>query len=206
MPRPDYTDITIVLDRSGSMQPIREATVEGLNGFINEQKTQPGYDLWTLIQFNHEYKVVFKAVPAHEVRPLTRETFVPRGSTALVDAVCRTIDETGRRLAALPEHERPARVLVVILTDGEENSSRTFSKHDLADRIRHQQDKYGWNFVFLGANQDAIATADSYEIKTSGAFTYDASREGTQVCLAQMSGSVSAWKSGQTPTVEMTSP
>jgi hypothetical protein len=98
-------------------------------------------------------------MPIAEVLPLDTSTYQPRGSTALLDAIGRTIDEIGARLANAPEAERPGQVLIAILTDGEENASHQFTWKDISDRIRHQTDVYQWRFLFLGANQDAIATA-----------------------------------------------
>src|SRR6185437_887189 len=118
MPNPNFTDITIVLDRSGSMEVIADDTVGGFNQFLKEQKKVPGKALLTLVQFDHEYQFVHQAVPIGSVPLLTRKTYVPRGSTALLDAIGRAINETGQRLAALPEPERPGNVIVMILTDG----------------------------------------------------------------------------------------
>nr|MBA3652147.1 VWA domain-containing protein [Chthoniobacterales bacterium] len=122
--------------------------------------------------FDDEYLVPAQALPVAEVVPLDNETYVPRGSTALLDAIGRTIDEMGVRLAALPEADRPAQVIVAILTDGAENSSQNYTWHQLAGVIRRQTEKYRWTFLFLGANQDAIATAAQMNIAAANAANY----------------------------------
>lgn len=188
----NYTDVTIVLDRSGSMADIVSATIEGVNSFIADQRKVPGDGCWSLIQFDNLYETVYSAVPQDHVPLLTRETFRPRGGTALIDAACRAIDDTGARLRNTPEHLRPSKVLVVIMTDGEENCSQHFHKHHLAERITHQRDKYGWEFLFLGANQDAINTAAGYGIKS--AFTYQANAIGTKRAFEKTSVATRSFK------------
>ncbi len=204
MPRADYTDITMILDRSGSMGAIRNATIKGFNDFVTEQKKIPGDGCWSLLQFDDPASargageafpnVVVDQKPQDAVPALTRETFVPRGNTALIDAVCLTIDAIGRRLADTPEHLRPAKVLVVIMTDGQENSSREFSRDDLNERIAHQRAKYSWQFVFLGANQDAIAEAGKYGIRAGSALTYQATVQGTEQAFQKLFSGTRNWK------------
>ena len=168
----NYTEIAFVLDRSGSMQSCAEAATNGFNLFLHEQQQVEGLAKLTLILFDDEYLVPVNALPVAEVLPLDRATYVPRGSTALLDAVGRTIDEMGSRLAALPEKERPAQVIVAILTDGLENSSQTYTWPQLAGAIKRQTEQYRWTFLFLGAHQDAIATAAQMNIAAANAATY----------------------------------
>jgi hypothetical protein len=178
MPDPSFTDITIVLDRSGSMEAIADDTVGGFNQFLKDQKKVPGKALLTLVQFDHEYQFVHQAVPIGSVPPLTRKTYVPRGSTALLDAIGRAINETGQRLSALPDPERPGTVIVMILTDGLENASREFRRDIILRMITHQREKYAWQFVFLGANQDAIQAGAAMGIPAAQAMTYAANADG----------------------------
>ncbi len=191
----DYTDTTIILDKSGSMTGQREGTIAGINNFITQQKEVPGDGCWTLIQFDDQYEYTpgWQQKDQKDINLLQWDEYVPRNSTALIDAVCRTIDETGKRLSKLPDHLKPDKVLVVIMTDGLENASKR-KPHELAERINHQQDKYNWKFLFLGANQDAIATAAQYHIPTSQAFTYQATNKGTVETYNMVSRATRSWK------------
>jgi hypothetical protein len=159
--RQDLTDITVVMDRSGSMEACRTDAEGGLNQFVEDQKRQGGEALFTLVQFDHEYEFVHKGVP---VRDVPRLTLVPRGSTALLDALGRAIVETGERLTAMPEADRPGLVVFVILTDGGENASREYTRAKVKEMVEHQQNAYKWKFTYLGANQDAFAEAGSIGI------------------------------------------
>ncbi len=168
----NYAEMAFVLDRSGSMNICREEAIEVFNRFLKEQQQVEGLAKLTLVLFDDEYLVPLNALPVAEVVPLDQETYVPRGSTALLDAIGRTIEELGTRLAALPEPDRPAQVIVAILTDGEENSSQTWTWANLARAIKRQTERYQWTFLFLGANQDAIATAAQMNIAAGNAASY----------------------------------
>jgi hypothetical protein len=163
--RPDLTDITLVIDRSGSMASIRADAEGGINEFIRQQSLEPGDAVLTLVQFDTAYEFVHRGVPLRGLPPFTLE---PRGSTALLDAVGRAIHETGARLSALPEADRPNLVLFVVTTDGEENSSREYTKAQVKQMIEHQQTQYQWHFTFLGADQDAFAEAGGIGIAAAG--------------------------------------
>jgi hypothetical protein len=163
--RSDLTDITLVVDRSGSMASVREDAEGGVNTFIRQQAAEPGEALLTLVQFDTEYEFVERGRPVKEVPPYVLQ---PRGMTALLDAVGRAIVETGQRLAAIDEANRPGLVIFVVMTDGHENSSREFTKARIKEMIEHQQAKYNWQFTFLGANQDAFAEAAALGIGAAG--------------------------------------
>src|SRR4029434_689340 len=167
-----YSEIAFVLDRSGSMGSCREPAIEGFNFFLLEQQRTEGLAKLTLILFDDEYLVPIDALPVAEILPLDNDSYVPRGSTALLDAIGRTIDELGARLAALPEQDRRTQVIVAILTDGLENSSQNYSWQQVADAIKQQSEQYRWTFLFLGANQDAIATAAQMNITAANAGAY----------------------------------
>lgn len=169
--RNDLTEIVIVLDRSGSMASCRVQAQAGLNGFIEKQKFVPGEARVTLVQFDGAYEVVHAGRPLREVPPFT---LVPRGKTALYDAVGRTINEVGARLAATPEADRPGLVAFAILTDGLENASREFTAARVSAMIDHQRTKYNWQFTYLGANQDAFAVADAMAIPRMATANYAA--------------------------------
>jgi len=193
----DLSEIVIVLDESGSMDDTKSATIEGINSFIREQRKVPGRANWTLTTFSGRSRNIFRGRPQADVPELNDDTYQPDGGTALIDAVCEEIDATGTRLAAMTAEQRPGKVIFVIMTDGQENCSRRFSKFDMLKRIQHQQDKYNWKFVFLGANQDAIATATSYGIKGQSSGTYQQTDYGTQLALCSVSNSIASYRSGQ---------
>jgi len=192
----NFTRIAIILDRSGSMESCKESTVAGFNEFIRTQRELPGEAMVKLVQFDDRYETVFdmnlKMCPE-----LTQNTFVPRGSTALLDAQGRTIVELGQELAALPESERPSKVIVVTLTDGMENASKDYNLEKIGEMIREQRDKYNWDFVFLGANQDAIQTAAAMSIPMPSAMSYSTSKAGIAATMAAVSHYVGAARGGK---------
>ena len=184
------TDVTVILDRSGSMEAIASDVIGGFNQFLTDQQRQPGECRLTLVQFDDQYEVVYLARPIADASRLTAKTFEPRGSTALLDAIGRTIDTTGARLAALPEEERPNRVLLVIITDGEENASVDYTRDRVFNMISSQQDVYGWSFLFLAANQDAIAEAATVGIAAQQSLNFAATGAGIRAASLAMSDAV----------------
>ncbi len=175
-----YTEIAFILDRSGSMESCKAAAIDGFNHFLAEQQKTEGLAKLTLVLFDDEYLVPVRSIPVQEVVPLTERTYTTGNCTALLDAIGRTIDELGDTLAALAEKDRPGQVIVAILTDGLENASSRFTWPDVAAKIKHQTEAYGWTFLFLGANQDAIATAAQLNIAASNAATYVADDAGSR--------------------------
>lgn len=171
------TDLTIILDRSGSMQSIRADMEGALDALIADQRAAPGELRVSLVRFDDLAEHVFTALPADQVR---RIRISPRGCTALLDAVGQTLDATGVRLSNTPEADRPGTVLIAIVTDGMENASTHFNWNDVHQRIVHQSTVYGWQFVFLGANIDAIATAGQLGIAQHDAMTFAFDAKGTQ--------------------------
>jgi hypothetical protein len=184
----DYTDISIVQDKSGSMSPLREDTIKGFNSFIADQKTLPGKCLVTMMQFDTAFFMLYSGEDIQKVQPLTHETYKPDGSTALLDAIAQTIITTGHRLEALSESERPARVVVVIITDGEENSSKEYEgekgRSKIFEMIRLQTEIYKWSFIFLGANQDAIMAGERIGIAKTHSLSYASTSKGTSSAYA----------------------
>jgi hypothetical protein len=178
MTNPNLTEIICVIDRSGSMAAIRDDAIGGFNTFLEEQKKIDKPCNLTYVQFDDEYEVVHNGVPIKDVSPLTPATFVPRGWTALLDAIGRTIDTVGMRLMGTPENQRPGKVIFVILTDGEENSSREYKRSLILEMITRQREKYNWEFVFLAANQDAISVGREMGIQYAANFTPDSAHVG----------------------------
>lgn len=193
-----YTHIVMVLDRSGSMGGVIDDTIGGFNHFLEEQKNAPGEATLTLVQFDTMYDFVHTNKRLQDVPALDRKTFVPRGGTALLDAIGRTVNETGAFLSGLSEDERPAQVMFVIITDGEENQSREFSRERVFEMITHQREVYSWQFVFLGANQDAIQSGASLGIGAGSSLGYAGSAIGTNAALRSMSSKTAQYRaSGQ---------
>ncbi len=186
----NYTEIAFVLDRSGSMDVCCDAAISGFNLFLDEQQRTEGLAKLTLVLFDDEYLVPINALPVAEVIALNHETYIPRGSTALLDAIGRTVDDLGTRLAAMPEKGRPAQVIVAILTDGLENSSQSYTWQQIARAIKQQTTQYRWTFLFLGANQDAIATAAQMNIAAGNAATYVADAAGLHASSSSLTRKV----------------
>lgn len=196
--RNDLADITFVLDRSGSMQSVRQDTIGGFNSFIDAQKKLPGECLASLMQFDDIHETLYEGKPLKDVTALSADTFVPRGSTALLDAIGRTINATGKRLSAIPEEQRPAKVIFVILTDGGENASKEFTRQQVFDMIKLQRETYKWDFVFLGANQDAIQTGAALGVAAGSSMTYASNSAGTKRAFASVNNYAAKARSGQT--------
>ena len=174
--RADLTDITLVVDRSGSMSSCQSEAQGGINAFIADQKTKPGEAIFSLLQFDTEHEYVFNAVP---IKTVERYDLNPRGMTALLDAVGKAINEAGARLSTIPEENRPGLVVFAIVTDGQENSSHEFKKAQIKDMITKQQDQFKWQFTFLGANQDAFTEAGAMGISAAATANYSAQKSGS---------------------------
>lgn len=192
-----YTDITIVLDRSGSMNSIMEETLAGYNNFIAKQKTLDNEAYVTLTQFDHEIIIMYNAISIRDLSPLTKASYVPRGTTALLDAIGKTIDLTEERIS-LKQHDnrnkRPEHVIIVIITDGHENSSSQYHRKQIFDMIRNKESEQQWDFVFIGANQDAIAEAGNLGVEPNKAMTFKADQTGTQAMFISLNEAVTAYR------------
>jgi hypothetical protein len=171
------TLIAALLDRSGSMQDIADDMRGGFDTYISGERGQPGTTLVTLAQFDDQYEVVYRDTSVDAVPPLDLQ---PRGMTALLDAIGRFITEVGVGLAALPEDQRPGEVTVLVLTDGHENASTEWSKDAVKQLISQQETDYGWDFVFLGANMDAVDVGADLGFAPGKSLTYAADGDGVQ--------------------------
>lgn len=190
----NYTHISVVLDRSGSMSSIMTDTIGGFNQFLKDQKAVKSKATFSLLQFDTEFQEDYIGKDIQEVPELTDKTFVPRGMTALLDAIGHTINKTGEWLKNIPEAIRPGKVVFVILTDGAENSSHEFSKSQIFDMIKKQTDVFKWGFVFLGANQDAIQEAHGLGIFGSNSLTYKHTGDGIKKSMFAASVGVSGMR------------
>jgi len=189
----DATHIAVLLDRSGSMGDIKDDAIGGFNCFLKEQKAAGANATLTLVQFDTESTdVVHESMPILEVPDLNHQTFQPRGGTPLLDALGQTIDSTGRALAAIPEANRPNKVVFVVITDGQENSSHQHTKVSVKEKIDHQSSQYNWQFVFLGANQDAFDEAGAVGIAMGNAANFAPAR--MQVAFAATAANVASYR------------
>lgn len=186
-----HTHIMVILDRSGSMEVIRDDVIGGFNAFLREQKAEPGTATLTLVQFDTQdpYEVVHHARPIAEVPELTPATYVPRAQTPLLDVLGRAINDLEKQLADLPESERPESVIFVIVTDGRENSSREFRKDDIAKMIKERTEQ-GWQFVFLTAAFDAFTEARGLGIDPKSSLLFAKTAQGAAAAWASASRAV----------------
>lgn len=191
----NLTEMIFILDRSGSMQNLTSDTIGGFNSMIETQKGEEGNAFVTTVLFDDNYEVLHDHIDIQDIQPITNKEYYARGCTALLDAVGKTINSIGSRLSATTEDERPDKVIFVITTDGMENSSREFTKKTVKEMIEHQQDKYSWTFMFLGANMDAVGEAASLGINTDFAKTYTANSVGVQSVYTSMTKVMSCARS-----------
>lgn len=189
------TEIIAIIDRSGSMATIAKDAIGGFNTFLADQKTVPGEARMTLALFDDKFDYVYAGQPLDKAEPLTPLTFVPRGSTALLDAIGRTLNEQGARIKADAWAEK---VIVCILTDGGENASREFQQEQIKQMVKHAE-SHGWSFVFLAANQDAFAAGMSYGISAAHTASFQANAAGTSAAYASMSNTTRSLRSTPTP-------
>lgn len=182
----DLTEIIFLLDRSGSMSYLTGDTIGGYNSYIEAQKKGTGEAKITTVLFDNKYEIIHDAVDIKDVKPITDNEYYARGTTALLDAVGTAITDVGVRLNNTPEGERPEKVIMIITTDGQENASREYTRKQVKKMIEEQTNKYNWQFIFLGANIDAVSEAQSIGINPKYASNYGATSEGTKSVYATM--------------------
>lgn len=192
----DAVHVTVLLDRSGSMNAIADDAIGGFNRFIDEQTHLPGECRVTLVQFDNKdpHEVVLDAAPVGEVPPLTSTTYQPRGMTPLLDALGRVLTMTDRRVATHPDESQ----LVAVITDGHENASREFSRSDVAEMVRQRSDA-GWAFVFLGANIDSFAESRAMGLQHGHAGDWAHTSEGVGLGFDAVSRSSRLWREARGP-------
>lgn len=186
----NLTEIVFILDRSGSMAGLEDDTIGGFNAMIEKQKNEEGDAYVSTILFDNYIEVIHDRVDIRKVRPMTRRDYYVRGCTALLDAVGRTIRHIGNVHKYAREEDRPEKTLFVITTDGMENASREYSYERVRRMIEHEKEKYGWEFIFLGANIDAAREAARFGITEDRAVNYHADSVGTAVIYEAVSEAV----------------
>jgi len=192
----NYINILCVLDRSGSMCTIIDDAISGFNYFLKEQKMVKGNAKLQTTLFDTEF-IISELKNINDVDEFTKETYVPRGATALYDAIGITIDNEIDRIANLPKSERPTKTLVVILTDGEENSSRQYYQEFIKRKIDEMRNEFKWEFIFLAANQDAMFSAESIGISKGNSMNFDATSDGIENAYISISKATSQYRSSK---------
>ena len=187
----NLTEIIYILDRSGSMSGLEKDTIGGYNSFLEKQKNEEGDAVVTTVLFDDKYDIVHDRVDIKKVKPLTNKEYFARGMTALLDAIGKTISSVDARHRNALDSEVPAKTVVVITTDGYENASAEYSLEKVRAMIEKQKETAGWEFLFLGANIDAVSTAKSFGISEKFAATYEADEEGTALNFESVSDAVS---------------
>ena len=186
----NITELVFILDRSGSMSGLESDTVGGFNTMIEKQKKQNAPCYVSTVLFNHTSEVLYDRVKLAEVQKVTEEDFFVGGSTALMDAIGGAIHHIGNIHKYIRPEDVPANTMFVIMTDGMENASRRYSSEQVKQMIERQKKRYGWEFLFIGANIDAVETAARYGIDADRAVNYHADKEGTRVVYQSVANAV----------------
>lgn len=189
------THIIFVVDRSGSMRSIAKDMIGGYNEYIEKQKKTPGECFVSFYQFDDIYEPIFERVKLQDVKDLDGDTYKPRNSTALLDAVGNTIVNYGKYLSELQEDARPERILFVTITDGEENASHVFDITKVRDMVKHQTDVYKWDFVFLGSNIDAWDAGQSIGVARCATLQFANTKGSVGAAFKSLSDQTSGYRS-----------
>jgi Mg-chelatase subunit ChlD len=200
------THITIILDRTGSMEGIRSDTIGGFNAFLKQQQQEPGDVTMTLVQFDAQdpYEVIHDCRPIREIPELNEKTYVPRAATPLFDAMGRGINHLQQTLYSMSEGNVPEKVVIVVITDGQENSSREFNKKQVTAMINEKQEKAGWKFVFLSADLSAMEDAMASGFAASSSLLFDKTAAGVGSVWGSISRSICDFRVGLTSDVQFT--
>lgn len=188
----NLTEIVFILDRSGSMAGLEKDTIGGFNSMINRQKTAPGEAIISTVLFDSETQVIHDRVNLKNIAPMTEKDYFVRGCTALLDAIGGAIHHIGNVHKYAREEDRPEKTMFIITTDGMENASRKYSSDRVKQMIERQKSKYGWEFLFLGANIDAVETAGHFGIQADRAVNYHSDKQGTALNYEVLSDAISS--------------
>ena len=193
----NLTELVFILDRSGSMAGLEADTIGGFNAMIEKQKAEAGEALISTVLFDNDTQVIHDRVPLDRIQPMTDREYYVRGCTALLDAVGGAIHHIGNVHKYAREEDRPEKTLFVITTDGMENASRWYTYDRVKAMIEHQKQKYGWEFLFLGANIDAAREAARFGIGADRAANYHADHMGTGVVYEAVSETVTNFRASR---------
>lgn len=188
------TELVFILDKSGSMAGLESDTIGGFNSMLQKQKALPSECRITTVLFDNRYELLYDRIDIRAVSPMTEKEYQVGGSTALLDAIGRTIQKLVSVQRNTAEEYRADNVMFVIITDGAENASREYSFQKVKAMIEHEKEKYGWEFVFLGANMDAVETAGQFGISADRAVDYVPDGAGTELNFQMMSEAVATFR------------
>ncbi|NLW11292.1 MAG: VWA domain-containing protein [Clostridiaceae bacterium] len=188
------TELVFILDRSGSMSGLEGDTIGGFNSMLVKQKQLEGKCYITTVLFDNNYELLHDRIEIQAVSTISDKEYYVGGSTALLDAIGRTINKIGNVQKNTAAEYRAENVLFVIITDGQENSSREYSMRRIKEMIEHQKSKYDWEFIFLGANIDAVETAGKFGISADRAQDFHADSEGVELNFRVMSETVASYR------------
>ena len=192
----NITEIVFILDRSGSMSGLEKDTIGGFNAMIEKQKKQDGKAYVSTVLFDHESVVLHDRLPLEQIKPMTEDDYTVRGCTALLDAIGGAVKHIGNIHRYARPEDVPEHTMFVITTDGLENASRKYNSRDIK-RQKKKKKEEGWEFLFIGANIDAIETANDYGISADRAVNYNADSQGTGVVFEAVSETVAKFRGGQ---------
>lgn len=190
------TELVFILDRSGSMSGLEADTIGGYNAMLEKQKKEAGEAAVTTVLFDDQYELLHDRIDLRGIRPITEQDYYVRGCTALLDAIGKTIQKISNVQRHTAPEQRASKVLFVITTDGMENASREYTYDKIRALVERQKQEYGWEFLFLGANIDAIRTARRFGIASDRAVNYHADRAGTRLNYQVLSETVSYVRTG----------
>ena len=197
----NLTELVFILDKSGSMSGLEKDTIGGFNSMLDQQRKVDGECVITTVLFDNRYELLHDRIDIRAVQPITGKEYFVGGSTALLDAIGKTIHKIGAVQKNTTEDYRAEKVMFVIITDGEENASRHYSSMQIREMIQRQKERYGWEFIFLGANIDAMETAGRFGIDADRAVDYVPDGEGTELNYRMMSETVATFREcGAVPT------
>ena len=192
--RKGLTEVVFILDRSGSMSGLETDTIGGFNSMIAKQKKEEGEAYISTVLFDDTCEVLYDRVPVNKVEPMNDNQYYVRGCTALLDAIGGAIHHIGNVHKYAREEDRPEKTLFIITTDGMENASRQYSYEKVKEMVERQKEKYGWEFLFLGANIDAIDVAGKFGIDSNRALNYVSDHKGTQLNYEVLNKTVSEFR------------
>ena len=194
----DLTELVFILDRSGSMAGLEDDTIGGFNAMVEKQKKEPGEALLSAVLFSNDSEVIYDRADIRKVEPMNGQQYHVGGCTALLDAIGGAVRHIANVHKYAREEDRPGKTIFVITTDGMENASRRYSYHDVQRLVQQAQEQHGWEFLFLGANMDAISAARSFGIRADRAVRYECDGAGTALNFAVVGETIARARKGRT--------